>query len=269
MVTGDLVNFYATDNAYTVQFADQSDSQAAQAVACQNGAAGDEIWCALAAEVGVKSTIAAGGIVTAQYFAAAADFFGSPLYLGESGKPGSSAGGTYSQLVGYLLARDRILLVPNTALTGVAGSFTTLSSSGAATLASATVTGTLTQTGVATFAAEDVHSAGLNIATLKTLRMPATDYAVSGAITPKGFATLSKAGVGAMTLAAGTAGDILGIFSKTAWAHTVTAGAGITFDGTNNTATFAAAVNNGMLLLCISATLWVVLTSTGITMSAV
>lgn len=133
---GDLLSFYATDNAYTAQFADQSGSQAAQAIAMETGAAGDEIMACLAAMCKTISTIGTGGVVTRVYFAEAADFLGKPLYLGEDGKPSSSAGGTYSQLVGYLLARDRILLVPNTALTGVAGSFTTLAASGAVSFTS-------------------------------------------------------------------------------------------------------------------------------------
>ena len=237
VVTGDLLSYYATDNAYTVQFADQSDSQAALCVACQPGAAGDEIWACLAAELKASETIGAQGVPSDVYFAAAADFFGKPLYLGEDGKASDTEGGTYSQLVGYLLSRDRILLVPNTALTGVAGSFTTLAASGLitgtdatdATMATdgalktagglgvakkafigtdldvagnATVDGTLTQTGVATFAAQDVHTLGATIATTKPL--------IQGlASLPKLLATAKTSGAGAWTL---TADELLGGF---------------------------------------------------------
>lgn len=237
VATGDLLNFYATDNAYTLQFADQSDSQAAQCVACEDGAVGDEIWVALAAELKAPTTIATGGVATQTNFAAAADFFGSPLYLGESGKPASSAGGTYSQLVGYLLARDRIILQPNTALTGVAGSFTTLASSGATTFTvitdassstvggvvvtgglavakkayigtnfdvggNAVIDGTLTQTGVATFAAQDIHTLGLTVATTKPLIQGTCNL-------PKLIATAKTSGAGAWTI---TAAELVGGF---------------------------------------------------------
>lgn len=109
VVTGDLLSWYNTDNAYTVQFADESDSQRADCIACQSGAAGDEIWACLKAELKSGSTIGTGGAVTQVYFAASSDFFGAPLYLGESGKPESAEGSTYVQTVGRLLARDRIL----------------------------------------------------------------------------------------------------------------------------------------------------------------
>jgi len=129
VVVGDLVSFYNTDATSAFQFADQSDSQPAQAVACEDGAAEEEIWLALAVELEAPRTVGTGGAVTQQHFGASTDYFGAALYLGEDGKPSSSAGGTYSQLVGYNLDRDRILLQPNTALTGVAGSFTTLAAS--------------------------------------------------------------------------------------------------------------------------------------------
>jgi len=107
---GDLLSWYNTDNAYTVQFADESDSQRADCIAVEKGAAGDEITACLKAVLKTISTIATGGVVTRVYFAAADDFFGAPLYLGEDGKPESDEGSTYVQTVGKLLARDTILL---------------------------------------------------------------------------------------------------------------------------------------------------------------
>jgi len=107
---GDLLSWYNTDNAYTVQFADQSDSQRADCIAVEGGVAGDTITACLKAELGTIPTIGTHGDPTTVYFAAAADFFGAPLYLGESGKPASSAGATYKQMIGKLLARDRILI---------------------------------------------------------------------------------------------------------------------------------------------------------------
>ena len=107
---GDLLSWYNTDNDYTVQFADESDAQRADCIAVEKGAAGDEITACLKAVLKTISTIATGGVVTRVYFAAAADFLGAPLYLGESGKPESSVGTTFVQEVGRLLARDQILI---------------------------------------------------------------------------------------------------------------------------------------------------------------
>jgi len=108
--TGDLMSWYNTDNAYTVQFADQSDSQRAGCIAMEKGAAGDEIWACQKAVLKTISTIGTGGVVTRVYFAGASDFFGAPLYLGESGKPSSTPGTTFTQEIGKLLARDQILI---------------------------------------------------------------------------------------------------------------------------------------------------------------
>ena len=226
VATGDLLNFYATDNAYTLQFADQSDSQAAQCVACEDGAVGDEIWVALAAELKAPTTIATGGVATQTNFAAAADFFGSPLYLGESGKPASSAGATYSQLVGYLLARDRIILQPNTALTGVAGSFTTLASSGATTMTATTDASSSTAAAVAV-------TGGLAVA--KKLHI-GTDFTMNkGTFTnTEGDAVLTK---GDLTLTAGAATLTKGDLTLTAGNITLTAGVVNNVRKTSKTAT--------------------------------
>jgi len=110
VAVGDLLSFYNTDNAYTVEFADQSDEQRANCIACQKGSAGDVIWACLKAEVKAPYSIGTGGAVTQNNFAASADWFGAPLYLGEDGKPSSTVGTTFKQEVGKLLARDRVLL---------------------------------------------------------------------------------------------------------------------------------------------------------------
>lgn len=115
---GDLMSWYNTDNAYTCQFADQSDSQRANCIAVEKGAAGDEITACLKAVLKTISTVGTGGVVTRVYFAGASDFLGAPLYLGEDGKPSSTAGTTYKQEIGQLLARDRILVDLTSAVFG-------------------------------------------------------------------------------------------------------------------------------------------------------
>lgn len=237
VVTGDLLNWYATDATSALQFADQSDSQAAQAVALEDIAAGAEGMCAMAAILKAPTTLATGGVATQVYFGASSDFYGVALYLGESGKPASAQGGSYVQLVGYNINRYTIMLMPNTALTGVAGSFTTLAASGAVTHTgttdatnstsgilvvtggvgiakklyvgtdfdvggNATIDGTLTQTGVATFAVQDIHTLGLTVATLKPL--------IQGVVSlPKLVATAKASAAGAWTI---TAAELIGGF---------------------------------------------------------
>jgi len=107
---GDLLSFYNTDASYAVQFADESDSQRADCIAVDGGAAGDTITACLKAVCSTIPTIGDRGDPTAVYFAASTDYLGAPLYLGESGKPESDEGSTYIQKVGRLIARDRILL---------------------------------------------------------------------------------------------------------------------------------------------------------------
>ena len=107
---GDLLSWYNTDNDYTVQHADQGDSQRADCIAMEAGAAHAEITACLKAVLGTISTIATGGVVTKVYFAGADDFFGAPLFLGEDGKPSTTPGTTITQEIGKLLARDRILI---------------------------------------------------------------------------------------------------------------------------------------------------------------
>jgi len=108
--SGDLLSFYNASATYAVQFADQSDSQRADCIAVDGGAAGAEITACLKAVLGTISTIATGGVVTRVYFATSTDYLGAPLYLGEDGKPSSTNGTTYSQRVGKLIARDQIAI---------------------------------------------------------------------------------------------------------------------------------------------------------------
>lgn len=110
---GDLLSWYNQDNDYTVQLADDSDSQSADCIAIANGSAGDEIWAALKVVLGTitaQSGDCGRGIPGAVYFAGEDDYLGAPLYLGESGKPESSEGSKLDQTIGRLLARDRILI---------------------------------------------------------------------------------------------------------------------------------------------------------------
>jgi len=294
---GDLLNRYATTNSSAIQLADSTGSLAASAVACQDGDAGEEIWCCLAAEVKAPPTVGTGGVVTPVYFAAEADFLGTALYLGDAGKASSSAG-VLTQLVGWLLSRDRILLTPGGGILTGAGAFSTISASGAVALSDAlTVTGatalnggltmdtdkftveddtgntgiagTLAVTGVVTLSAVPVCSAGVSIAANKTLVMAVTDNPADAAVTPKGMQTLSKGSAGAYTLAAPTAGEICVIAAKTAQAHVVTTAAGVTYDGTNNTATFGGAIGDCIVLVGISATRWQELSNTNVTLSSV
>lgn len=198
---GDLVSRYVTDNAYTYQFADESDSQAAEAVALEDIAAAGTGWFALAAELKAPVSVGTGGAVTRNYFAAAADFLGKPLYLSTTGgKASSSTGGSLVQVVGCLLARDRILLSPGGGLLTGAGAFSTITASGLVAVSDTTeatgstdgslktaggmgiakklyvgtdfdvggnavIDGTLTQTGIATFTAAPIFSAGFVVPT--------------------------------------------------------------------------------------------------------
>ncbi|KKM03851.1 hypothetical protein LCGC14_1770250, partial [marine sediment metagenome] len=107
---GDLLSWYVTDASSAMQFADQSDSQAADGIACENGAAGETIRVAKHALVKAPDTpVGAAGVVTQTYFGASTDFLGEKVYLGESGKPSSTQGTTFRQVVGRLVARDKIL----------------------------------------------------------------------------------------------------------------------------------------------------------------
>ena len=90
---------------------------------------------------------------------------------------------------------------------------------------------------------------------------------ITGAITvTSGLVLLDHASVIIeATLAAPTAGDELFIVDSSATgtaAHTVTAAAGVTFDGTNNTATLNA-LGEALHIIAISATRWLIVTNLG------
>jgi len=264
VVVGDLlaVKEHATTGCF--QLADDSNGYAAVAIACQNGSALDTIWMCLAAEMKAPASVGTGGVVTQSYFIGAAEVLGDELFLGESGKIEHTIGTTTKQHIGYALSRDRIIVVPGHVLGSVAGSFTTLAASGATSLSD-----TLGVTGIATFAALPVFSMGISIPANKTLVMAVTDHSGDDAIIPLGMHTMSKGSAGAHTLAAPTAGAVCAISAKTAHAHVVTTGDGITYDGTNNTATFGGAVGDSIVLIGISATLWAVLANNNVTLSSV
>lgn len=215
VAVGDLVSRYNTDASNTYQFADQSDSQAAEAVALQDIAAGGEGWFALAAELKAPVSVGAGGAVTRTYFGASTDYLGAPLYLGEDGKPSSSAGGTMSQLVGCALARDRIFLSPGGGLLSGAGAFTTLTASGAVALSS-------------TFSRKG--------------SVAITDPGDAGAIpvTVSGYCLLVTGGAETRTLAApGAYGQVIDLFFKTDGGDCVVTVASPVNQTGNNTLTFA------------------------------
>lgn len=216
VVVGDLVSKYNADATSTYQFADQSDSQAATAVVVSESiAAAGTGWLALAAELKAPATVGTAGAVTQQYFGASTDYLGAVLYLGEDGKPSSSAGGTMSQEVGHLVARDRILLTPGGGLLAGAGAFTTITASGAVALSS-----TFSRKGSVAIA--DPGNAGA---------IP---------VTVSGYCLLVTTGAQTRTLAIPSAyGQIIDLFFKTDGGDcVVTAAAGINQTG-NNTLTFA------------------------------
>lgn len=148
VVVGDLLALKSATGT-SVQFADDASGQAAMAVACQNIAAGATGWCALAVELKAPTTIATGGVATQTYFDDGTSVdIGQPLYLDDEGKCDETIGSTTKQLVGYQIARDRILLAPGGMVTG-AGAFTTISASDAVSLSS-----TLGVTGIVTIGSD-------------------------------------------------------------------------------------------------------------------
>ena len=213
---GDLLSRYASDATATYRAADQSDGYVAEAVALEDGIAGEEITCALAAELKAPTTLGDGGAAAQVYFAASTDYLGSPLYIGEAGKPQSSAGATTAQYVGLLTARDTILLIPNSNLTGQAGSFTTLATSSTVTLGGNTTVSsgknlTLTKGTLTNTEGDVVLTKGNLTMTAGSATLTLGDIILTeGALTlTKGNATLTA---GNLTLTLGnvvlTAGDI-------------------------------------------------------------
>jgi hypothetical protein len=105
-------------------------------------------------------------------------------------------------------------------------------------------------------------------------RRVAIAYPANGALTIQdGYAQLTKAGIGAYTLAAPTAaqvGTVLQIVSDTANAHVVTA-TGLLDNGVagggKNTATFAAFVGASITLIATANLRWAVLAASGVTVA--
>ena len=140
-VVGDLLA--ADSGAYGVKLADGVGvSVPTFAVACEDGAIGEIITCALAAEIKAPPTIAVGGGVTAGAFFSAAADVGKVIYTGDVGKITITAGGTMEQAIGYVLALDRYIVVPGGYLTSV-----NLVLTGALTVdTTSTLTGAVTMT---------------------------------------------------------------------------------------------------------------------------
>ena len=177
-VAGDLLGLSGSSASTAMVLADDSDGIAAVAVVCEDGSSGDTVTCALAAELKAPVTLSSGGAATQTYFADSTDYLGSPLYLGESGKVEETVGGTTAQVVGFLSARDRIVLTPGGSITGGAGNFSTLAASGAVALSTTlavtgntTVGGTLEVTGASTLTGAAAINGGATVASTKTLTL--------------------------------------------------------------------------------------------------
>lgn len=176
VVTGDLLTWYQTDATSALELADQSSGKFASAVALQEILAGESGECALAATLKAPVSIATGGIATQAYFGAETDFYGVPLFIGESGKASSSVGATSGQVVGYNINRFTIMLAPLGAVTGINGDFTTLAASGNVSYGDPTDASSSTTGGV-------VITGGVGIA--KKLFI-GTDFDIAGTLTVDG-----------------------------------------------------------------------------------
>lgn len=218
VVTGDLLGLYGTGDDVMQLANEAATAVGAIAVACQNIAAGETGWCAMAAELKAPTTIGAGGAVTQTYFDDASDTdIGQPLYLNDAGKVDETAGTTTAQAVGYNIARDRIILVPGGNITGAAGSFTSLAASGIVTFTNATestssTTGAVKMTG------------GCGIA--KDLWV-GIDLDVTGALTIDGASTLTGAVGVAGVLTSGNATEAT---TSTTGGTIITGGCGMAKD---------------------------------------
>ncbi len=191
---GDLLSRDTANEGWIL--ADEEASTVAEAVACQDIAAGAVGWMAMAVEIQAPPT-ESGGDWSAGVLAVGADVC-SPLYLdggAEEGKASTSAGGTSVQHVGFILSTGRAILSPGQSLTGTAASHTTLAVSGTSTL------------GTTNF------SSGKNVALVKgNLTLTEGDLTLT-----KGSATLTEGDLtltkGALTLTEGDAtltdGDLI------------------------------------------------------------
>ena len=258
VVVGDLLGRKSATTT-SMQLANEaSTSVVAEAIACQNIAAGETGWCALAVEVKAPVSIGTGGVVTRTYFDNGTNKdIGQSIYLSDAGKISSSPGGTTVQVVGFNPSRDRLVIVPGGLLTGGI-TVTTLTASGVVSL-----TDVLNVTGVLTTTAEQVSNGGIQIAATKGLGFTGQDYTSDGAIATKGLVTLSKTGTLAMTLAAPVAGDLLIIHDKangSADNHVVSAdAASAKFDVSGNDILTFNAADETVVLLGVSATRWVII----------
>lgn len=284
-VVGDLLNRDTSNDGWKLATA----SLAADAVALENGAAGETIWMALAVVIEAPPT-ESNGVWSAGVLSAAA--ICDPLYGAAAGKASLSATGI-SQRVGFILSTSKAVLCPSTYLTS-----TTLSLSGdLAVTGDAAIGGTLAVTGATTLTGLlnanggikvdtdkfTVSAAGvvtiastLGVTGLATLTggaslgsaapfiMAIKTYTSAGAIVTSGFVGLANTAADmAMTLAAPTAGSLLVIADTSAsGTKSLTVKSEGTFDGSNNTLTFDAP-SEAVVLFAITTARWVILENIG------
>jgi hypothetical protein len=129
------------------------------------------------------------------------------------------------------------------------------------------IDGALEVTGASTLTGAVTAAAGITSDTIGEHRHSTQELLASGAITlNSGIVLLNHAStIIAATLDAPTAGDELFIIDSSASgtaAHTVTTAAGVTWDGTNNTATLNAP-DESLHVVAISATRWQIIVNNG------
>ncbi|MDX9781304.1 MAG: hypothetical protein RBT66_09740 [bacterium] len=175
---GDLLARDTSNNGWIP--ADQSDSEAAEAIALENGAAGDTIWMALAVVLEAAPS-ESGGDWSAGTFCESTDVC-LPLYVGESGKAQSSQGATCGQQVGFMLSTSTVLLCPG----------------GYLTTTSLSLSGTLAVTGATTLTGALAANGGITIGSGKDLTLTAGDIVMTkGMIKP----AVSDGATGSVTVA--------------------------------------------------------------------
>jgi hypothetical protein len=199
----------------------------------------------------VDGAVTVGGALTADSFVGAVsnDLNGTEIILDEDGDTSITAD-TDDQIDIQVSGADDFQITANT--------FTALSGS---TIATNTIAETTAASGVTVDGVllKDGTSNG---------RRQSQALTASGAITVQRFGMVTLAHgtvVIAATLAAPTAGDDLVIVNTSASgtvSHTVTAAAGVTFDGTNNTATLDAA-EEALHIVAVSATRWKIMENIG------